>query len=211
MNPTARTVRTAAAAASTVYGALLYLLGLHPNKDLRYAFAYLPAVFGYAVIAFDKWVWRWPGIDRVTGHPRIHGTWRTTLAPTAESHIPAGGNRGPIRAYLTIEQSFWTVNAALRTAESSSRSSGATIVKTDGSGISELLFLYANTPQAAHQQRSPRHTGACRLSVTGRSPSILQGRYYTDRFTAGDMELVLVDRRTDYGTFDQAQAADPNP
>ncbi|WP_432197176.1 hypothetical protein [Streptomyces sp. bgisy027] len=201
-------IRGGATAASTVYCVLLYLLGLRPDQDLKYAFAYVPAVLGYLVLVFDKWAWRWPGIHRATGHPRLDGTWRTTLTPSAESHIPDGGNRGPIRAYVTVEQSYWSLHATLRTAESGSRSSNATIDKTDGSGVSELHFLYENIPQVAHQQRSPRHTGACRLSLAGRTPRALAGRYYTDRFTAGDMELVLISRTTDYSTFAEAAVAD---
>ncbi|MFE2096979.1 hypothetical protein [Streptomyces sp. NPDC059468] len=204
----AQSIRWGAAAASTVYGVLLYVLGLRPDQELKYAFAYVPAALGYLVLVFDKWAWRWPGVHKVTGHPRLDGTWRTTLTPNVESHIPAGGNRGPIRAYLTVEQSYWTLHATLRTAESSSRSSNATVEKTNGSGISELRFLYENIPQVAHQQRSPRHTGACRLSLAGRAPTALTGRYYTDRFTAGDMELVLISRTTDYSTFTQAASAD---
>jgi hypothetical protein len=208
MTSPARSIRWGAAVASTIYGALLYLLGLRPNQELKYVLAYMPAVLGYAVLIFDKWAWRWPGIHRLTGHPYLAGTWRTTLTPSAESHIPTGGNRGPLRTYLTIEQSFWTLHATLRTSESSSRSSNATVEKTDGSGLTELRFLYDNIPQVTHQQRSPRHTGACQLSIAGRKPQALAGRYYTDRFTAGDMDLVLMSRSTDYGTFDQAAAAD---
>ncbi|MDT0468344.1 Cap15 family cyclic dinucleotide receptor domain-containing protein [Streptomyces gibsoniae] len=211
MMSTAQSIRWGATAASTVYGVLLYLLGLHPDKELKYALAYVPSLLGYLVVIFDKWAWRWPGIHRLTGHPKLGGTWRTTLSPSSASHIPAGGNRGPIRAYLTIEQSYWTLHATLRTAESSSRSTNAAIEKTDGSGIAELRFLYENTPQAAYQQRSPRHTGACRLSVSGSAPQAMTGRYYTDRFTAGDMDLVLVSEATDHATYEQARTADTAP
>lgn len=207
----ASNIRLGAAVASTAYGVLLFTSGLHPDRQLKYALAYFPALVGYLVVVFDKWAWRWPGMHRLTGHPRIEGTWRATLAPSPDSHIPAGGNTGPIKAYLTIEQSYWTVHATLRTAESESRSSNATIEKTDGSGVAELRFLYENTPQAAHQARSPRHTGACRLSITGPAPTMMGGRYYTDRFTAGDIGLVLLNRVTAYGTFAQAADADTAP
>lgn len=211
MTTPAQSVRWGAATASTAYGILLYILGLKPEQDLKYAFAYVPALLGYLVLVFDKWAWRWPGIQPLTGRPRLDGTWRTTLTPSPESHIPAGGNPGPIRAYLTIEQSYWTLHATLRTAESSSRSSNATIETTNGSGVGELRFLYENTPQVIHQPRSPRHTGACRLDLAGRAPTQLSGRYYTDRFTAGDMQLIRMNRTTDYSTFAEAAAADTTP
>ncbi len=211
MNSPAQSIRRGAAAASTVYGALLYLLGLHPDKEMKYALAYVPALLGYLVVVFDKWAWQWPGVHRLTGHPRLAGTWRVTLSPSPKSRIPVGGNRGPIRAYLTIEQSFWTLHATFRTAESSSRSTGATLTKTGGSGAAELSFLYENTPQVVHQQRNPRHAGACQLSAIGPSPQAMTGRYFTERLTAGDMDLTLVSRDTGYASFEQARAADTAP
>lgn len=208
MSSPAQPIRWGAATVSTLYGVLLYILGVHPQRELKYALAYIPTLLGYLVLVFDKWAWRWPGIHRITGHPRLDGTWRTTLRPSPESHIPTGGNRGPIRAYLTIEQSYWTLHSTLRTAESSSRSSNATIEKRDGSGVTELRFLYENIPQVAHQHRSPVHTGACRISLAGRTPRSISGRYYTDRFTAGDMDLDLISRSTEHSTFAEVASSD---
>ncbi len=207
MSP-ATTVRTTASVLTGLYTIALPLLGITPTQNLKYLFAYLPSLFAVGILVFDKWAWRWPVIHRITGHPRIGGTWRSVLTPAAESHIPPGGNRGPITTYLTIEQTYWTLHATLRTAESMSRSNNATIVKRDGSGITEVKFLYENTPRTEHQERSPRHTGSCQLSVTGREPRSIEGSYFTGRFTAGDMDLTLVDRSTEYATFAEARAAD---
>ncbi|MFE2352387.1 Cap15 family cyclic dinucleotide receptor domain-containing protein [Kitasatospora cineracea] len=207
MSP-ATTVRTTASLLTTAYTVALPLLGITPTQNAKYLFAYFPSLIGYGLLVFDKWAWRWWGIHRLTGHPWVGGTWRSILKPAPESHIPPGGNRGPITTYLTIEQTYWTLHATLRTAESMSRSNNATIVKTDGSGIAEVRFLYENVPRTEHQARSPRHTGSCQLSVTGRAPRSIEGSYFTSRFTAGDMDLTLVDRSTEYGTFAEAQTAD---
>jgi hypothetical protein len=208
MSSPAQSIRWGAGTASTLYGILLYVLGVHPEHELRYAFAYVPTLLGYMVLIFDKWAWRWRGIHRLTGHPRLDGTWRATLRPSPESHIPVGGNCGPIHAYLTIEQSYWTLHATLRTAESASRSSNTTIEKCDGSGVTELRFLYENVPQVVHQHRSRVHTGVCRISLAGRIPRSITGSYYTDRFTAGDMELDLISRSTEHSTFAEAAASE---
>ncbi|MEV7358546.1 hypothetical protein [Kitasatospora sp. NPDC091276] len=193
---------------TTVYTIALPLFGITPTENVKHLFVYLPSLLGYGVLIFDKWAWRWPLIHRITGHPWIGGTWRAILTTAPESRIPASGNRGPITTYLTIEQTYWTLHATLRTAESMSRSTNATIVKTDGSGIAEVRFLYENTPRTEHLRRSPRHKGACQLSVTGRAPRSIAGSYFTSRFTAGDMDLSLIDRSTNYGTFAEAQIAD---
>ncbi|MER5907507.1 hypothetical protein ABT150_46955 [Streptomyces mirabilis] len=101
----------------------------------------------------------WPLVHRFTGHPWVGGTWRAIVTPAPESHIPAGGNRGPVITCLTIEQTYWTLHATLRTAESASRSDNATIVKTDGAGIAEVRFLYDNTSRTEYRQRSPATQG----------------------------------------------------
>ncbi|MCX4972409.1 hypothetical protein [Streptomyces sp. NBC_00620] len=208
MSP-ASTLRTGATIAATLYTGVLLLLGLYPS-EFRYLFAYIPAAVGYGVLAFDKWAWRWPLIHRISSQAWVNGTWRAVLTPSPESHIPAGGNRGPITAYMIIEQTYWSLHATLRTAESTSRSSNATIAAPENSGTAEIVFLYDNTPRVAHQHRSPRHHGACRLSVTGLIPKSATGHYFTGRFTAGDVDLMLISRSTEFGTFSEAQTADPD-
>ncbi|MFJ8563218.1 hypothetical protein [Streptomyces sp. NPDC093514] len=205
---TATTVRTGATIAATLYTVVLLILGLYPS-ELRYLFAYIPALVGYGTVVFDKWAWHWPVIHRLTGRPWVTGTWRVMLSPSPESHIPEGVSRGPITTYMTIEQTFWSLHATLRTKESTSRSSNATIGAPENSGTAEIGFLYNNTPRAALQHSSPRHEGACRIAVTGLQPRAATGHYYTSRFTAGDMDYTLLNRSTDYGTFAEAQAADP--
>ncbi|MFD5820261.1 hypothetical protein [Streptomyces sp. NPDC127038] len=205
---TATTVRTGATIAATLYTGILVVLGLYPS-EFRYLFAYIPALVGYGTVVFDKWAWRWPVIHRFTGRAWVTGTWRVVLVPSPQSHIPEGGNRGPITTYMTIEQTFWSLHATLRTKESTSRSSNATIIAPENSGTAEIGFLYDNMPRVEHQPRSPRHEGACRIAVTGLQPKAATGHYYTSRFTAGDMDFTLLNRSTDYGTFTEAQGADP--
>ncbi|GAA2474103.1 hypothetical protein ACFPFX_12435 [Streptomyces mauvecolor] len=206
---TATTLRTGATIAATLYTAVLVLLGLYPTQ-FRYLLAYIPAAIGYGVVVFDKWAWHWPAIHRLTARPWVTGTWRVILSPSPESHIPEGGNKGPITGYMTIEQTFWGLHATLRTKEStSSRSSNATLTAPENSGTFEIGFLYDNKPRMEHQPRSPRHEGACRISVTGLTPLTATGHYYTSRFTAGDMDFTLLDRSTHHSTFAEAQATDP--
>jgi hypothetical protein len=115
-----------------------------------------------------------------------------------QSHIPAAANR----AYLTIEQSYRTLHITPRTAESVSRSSNASLGKANGSGVSELRFLYGNTPQVIHRQRSPCRTGACRPGLATERPPLrrpLHRRRHAAR---------LDDRTADCSTYAEATAAD---
>jgi hypothetical protein len=104
-NPS-KVVRLVAALVSAAYAVAIYASGVHLQNDFKHALAYLPTILGLGVVAFDLWLWKISGIHRFTGRPRIDGAWVATLLPHPDSHIPPGGNRGPIDAAVIIEQTY---------------------------------------------------------------------------------------------------------
>ncbi|GAA2114995.1 hypothetical protein [Streptomyces synnematoformans] len=108
-----------------------------------------------------------------------------------------------------IEQTFCSQHATLRSKESTSRSSSATTHSLANCITAEIRLVYDNTPRAEHQYRSPRHERTCHISVTGLMPQTATGHYFTSRLTAGDMDFTLLSCSTGFGTFAEAQAADP--
>jgi hypothetical protein len=212
MNSTAKVARWTAIGVSAVWAAVLFLTGLDLNDNTRRGLSYLPSIAGLLVVAFDLWLWRTPGVSRITGRPHLWGTWKVELQPSAQACIPEGGNRGPILGAMVIEQTFWTTAVQFYTRESGSSSVSAAIVnKTDSKQAKSLLFTYNNNARQAHSHRSPQHSGTCRLDVTGTTPSSLSGTYWTDRITAGDMTLTLVDRTDDRPRADALDAAGVDP
>jgi hypothetical protein len=205
MRRPATAVRATAIGVSAAYSAALYLAGVTVGQDMRRGIAYLPAMAALLLIAWDLWAWRWPLVWRLTCRPRIDGLWEAILDPTDESHIPPGGNRGPIVAYAVIAQTYWSVAIRQYTAESSSSSRSFFWDNSDGMGVESLVFTYDNTPMMRHVQRSPRHLGTCRLSPGQRQPTIITGSYFTDRYTQGDMQLNLIERNRGYGSYGEAQ------
>lgn len=197
-------VRITAVGVGLAYALVLYLVGIRLDSDLRRGLAYLPAVATLLLIAWDLWVWRWPLVWKSTPRPRLDGLWSVTLHPTEESHIPAGGNRGPISGYLVITQTYWTISLRLFTKESSSVSRSFFWDNSHGAVTESLTFVYDNTPMQREQNRSPRHLGTCALRPGNRRPTEIQGMYFTDRYTQGDMRLTFVVRNADAGSFDEA-------
>lgn len=206
MNTTASALRLGAVITSAVYAVVLYIAGVRLQHDLKQALSYLPAALTLLTVVFDKWVWKVPLVHRLLSRPHLEGVWKVTLRPTAESHIPKGGNRGPIEAYIIIEQSYWSIHVTQHTAESSSHSVTSTFRRRADSGQQILTFVYENVPQQKHLARSPRHVGACELAIAIRMPSSISGYYYTDRYTKGDMQLELGGRKTGFEGFDSAKA-----
>ena len=201
------TVRYTILGVGVVYTILLYLSGAHLDTWYKYVVAVLPAVGGIALAVWDAWAWRQPGLAYLTHRPRIDGLWRVELIPTDESHIPAGGNRGPILGFLVISQSYWSVYVRQFTVESASRSRAFFWEHPDGAEAETLTFVYENVPQQQYQHRSQRHLGTCSFDIGSRTPKAITGVYFTDRYTKGDMRLTLVDRTRSSGLLRRGSGA----
>lgn len=204
MTTPAKTVRVTTVTVSAIYAGALYVAGLRLNQDVKHVLAYLPTLGGFAVVGFDKWFWKASILRRVLPRPRVDGLWKTTLKPSPDSHIPAGGNRGPIPAYVVIEQSYWSIHVCLFTGESKSSSKAASFTQSPDSQQQTLMFTYTNQPKQEHLARSPRHIGACELDIAKAAPTSMSGLYFTERLTRGDMELSLVDRSIRHASFQEA-------
>jgi hypothetical protein len=212
MHPPVKVARYVAIALGGIYAVAIALSGVHLDYVWQKILAYAPAGAVIVVVAFDLWLWKLRPINTLVDRPVLAGTWIATLRPHPDSHIPAGGNRGPIDAAVLIEQTYWTVAITLLTAESSSHSTAAAIRRAgDGKNQRVLVYMYDNLPQQQHRPRSQPHTGATQLAVVGRRPTRLTGSYWTDRLTVGDMELAYLDRRTDYTSLADVQGLQASP
>lgn len=206
----ARLIRIVAVCVSAVWALALYVSGVEVDGSTRRVLAYVPSVSVLLAVAFDLWVWKWPGVHKLVGRPRIDGTWRTTIRPHEKSRIAKNGNRGPITSAVVIEQTFWTVSVRLLTAESSSMSDVASLRNHgDSRGQRLLTYTYRNEPRQEHRPRSAPHRGACELTVVGRLPQTIAGTYWTDRLTVGDLELSFVDRETERSSLSDVPASTP--
>jgi hypothetical protein len=199
MSNPARTVRFAVTGSSAAYALTLYAADVQLDTTTKQVLAYLPAVAALIVLAFDLWLWKWPLIHKAVSRPRIDGTWLSTLTPSEDSHIPPGGNRGPITTAVMIDQTYWSVSATLLSPESRSYSTSAAIRRNGGSRSQAVLaYTYQNEPAQEHRPRSQPHLGASEFHISGRQPEEISGTYWTARLTAGDMHMRLLNRRTDY-------------
>lgn len=186
---------------SSVYSIVLFALGFDLPTWWRFVVSFLPTLTVLGVVGWDLWVWRWPGVQGLVRRPDLRGLWRVSLTPHPDSVIPEGGNRGPIDAFLEIKQSFWAVHLRLYTEQSSSKSTATTWLPAYESSVDNLTFTYDNVPKMSESHRSMRSAGACNLIPASLKPNEIEGTYFTDRFTKGDLTLNLVDRTTGYPSF----------
>ncbi|KRB80091.1 hypothetical protein ASE01_00870 [Nocardioides sp. Root190] len=199
-------VRITALAISAIYTGVLFLSEVELDTWAKRIIAALPTIAAFAVVAYDRWLWKLGPALQLHQTPHLGGLWKATLTPHQDSHIPEGGNRGPIDAFVVVEQTFWSVSVALFTVESKSYSRTSTFIKHGESSQRSLSFLYDNEPRIEHRVRSPRHVGACEISTPRGEPTRLQGYYFTDRLTKGELVLEFVDRTSNHSDFASAQA-----
>lgn len=194
-------VRTITLIVSGIYSIVLFSLGFELPGAWRFVVSFLPTVAVLGVVVWDLWLWRLTGVQRLVRRPDLRGLWRVTLTPHADSHIPDGGNRGPIAGFLEIQQSFWAIHLRMYTEQSSSKSTATTWMPAYESSVDNLTFTYDNTPKMSESHRSMRSAGACNLLPTSLQPEEVEGTYFTDRYTKGDMLLDFIDRKTGFSTF----------
>lgn len=193
---------------TTLYTLVLLLTHSSLPSPAAKLVPYVPTVVGFGLLLFDLWAWRFPLIHQLVARPLLRGTWIGELQPAEESHIPTGGDKGPILIALVIEQTYWSIGVTLMTAQSTSQSTASSIRSdAESPGRRILAYTYVNTPDQKHQNRSHPHFGAAELRVVGRLPSKMSGQYWTARFTAGDMTVKRVNGETDYASLDAVIAA----
>jgi hypothetical protein len=136
-----------------------------------------------AIVAFDRWLWRIPLIVRLlsTG-PVLRGTWKGELLSTYDNQ------RRPV--FLAVRQSFTEIEVRMMTEESTSETTSCQLLRKP-EGLAVLEYSYENIPRAPVRDRSEIHFGSARLECTGQVPTRIEGTYWTDRRTTGEMEFTL--------------------
>lgn len=138
-------------------------------------FGYASEAISVSVIfagAYEKLLWRFNPFEST---PKFAKRYTGTLKSTYD-HIERN-------ASLEIKQTLLSVHVTLITGESKSKSLSASIDEVLGE--MQLTYCYLNTPKSEYRHRSEIHYGTATLSAA--NPMLLEGQYYTDRNTTGDM------------------------
>ncbi|MDZ7733896.1 MAG: hypothetical protein U5R31_13280 [Acidimicrobiia bacterium] len=131
------------------------------------------------IVAFDRWIWRIPLVVKwLRTGPVLRGTWKGELVSTYDDR------RRPV--YVAIRQRFTEIEVRMMTKESTSETSSSQLLRKP-EDLSVLEYSYSNVPRATVRHRSEVHFGSARLECTGQVPTRIEGSYWTDRRTTGEM------------------------
>ncbi len=172
--------------AAVLWGGLLILKGTPLSKDLFEPFSNVTGALVLVLAFFDRWAWHWKIFyPWLVSTPYLEGTWKGKID---SNWVDSETNqkKESIEVYLVIRQKFSKAHARLITKESSSELLAGEIVR-NADETWQFVSAYRNTPKMMVRKRSPIHLGAMILSVKGQPPTGLEGQYWTDRSTQGDV------------------------
>lgn len=160
------------------------------------------SITGLLLFALDRWLWRitWlhPWLVQV---PDLRGTWEGEIISNWVNP-ETGQPPSPIKAFFRITQNLSTIQMRLMTKESQSELIVGSVKRTED-GIYVVTGIYRNTPKMSHREGSPIHHGGILLEAHGTPPRELDGQYWTDRKTCGEMRFNVRDFHL-YDSFDDA-------
>lgn len=175
--------------AAVVWGFLLLIDGVAVSIAWLRPLSTVSGTLVFLLAAFDLWLWRLPILRGwFVKRPDVTGTWWGTIKSNWID--PSTGKQiGPIEGCVVIHQTFSALSMRLMTRESSSELLGAEILK-NSDGVFKIAGVYRNEPRQSVRHRSPIHHGAILLQIIGTPATGLKGHYWTDRNTAGELEMI---------------------
>jgi hypothetical protein len=198
---------TLIAAAVALWAVFLFIGGIAASPKLLGPFSSVTGALGLLLLAFDRWLWRIPLLHPwFVDVPDIRGVWKAEIRSNWIN--PATGVQiSPIAGFMVIRQIYSTLSMRLITKESASKLLAARILR-DADGLYTVTGIYSNEPKHSLRERSPIHYGSLVLRVSGEPVTNLDGHYWTDRKTQG--ELVLSERKIKYADdFESASTMFP--
>ncbi|HEY1210091.1 MAG TPA: hypothetical protein VGE85_12025 [Terracidiphilus sp.] len=186
-----------------LWAIILMVSGQHPSSALLRPLSTVTSAVVLLSVAFELWLWKNPLFHGwLVKRPVIEGTWYAEIRSNWKD--PTGANIPPIEGYVVIGQTLLNLNLRLMTNESSSHLVGTEIV-CSADGLYYVSGVYQNEPRYQDRAHSQIHFGAVWLRVIDKPTQILDGHYWTDRNTAGEMHLTERQKRK-FQDFKSAQA-----
>lgn len=145
-------------------------------------------VFALVYWLFDSKLWKVEWLRSRLLVPNLNGTWKCDgLSVMRKGEVVNFPWLGEIR----ITQSWTKISICIRTSQSSSRSTSASLVHEPGVGY-RLFYHYTNAPKA-DQTDLNKHDGTAEI-VFAEDCLSGEGHYFTDqhRMTTGTMKLQKV-------------------
>jgi hypothetical protein len=171
-----------------VYTTIFLLTQNLDSIDFHKALTHVTTTISINIILwmiFIAWAWKlkifYPWL---VPFPNLSGDWEGTIKSNWKEK-----ELDPIPIEVSITQNFFNVQVKIKTKESRSYSIGASFDIDNERGFQQLFYTYLNTPKAGVRERSEIHYGSTILNFDGFKVTKMDGEYWTDRETTGEITL----------------------
>jgi hypothetical protein len=145
-------------------------------------------------LLFTSWAWRLPIFQGwLVPFPDLQGTWAGTLHSTWPDPSTSR-SAPPVPIIIVIRQSYSSISCVMHSKDSTSFSSAAQVLGEEDGLPLRLSFNYSNRPKASMREESQMHDGATILRIVKHPERVLEGDYWTDRKTTGDLQVLFRSR-----------------
>lgn len=124
---------------------------------------------------YAEYLWKYNPFDKT---PKIYGNY--------EAFLISEYDKKKRKISLVIKQNLLSTRIYMKSKESKSESISSNLIKKEDCW--QLIYTYNNIPNANERNHSEIHFGTCVLDISGNK--ILNGTYYTDRKTIGDISNI---------------------
>ena len=171
-----------------VYAVIFTLTQNFDSIDFHKAITHVSTTISINIILwmlFIAWAWKWKIFyPWLVPFPNLSGNWEGTIKSNwKEKELE------PIPIEVSITQNFFNIQVRIKTKESRSYSIGASFDIDNERGFQQLFYTYLNTPKAGVRERSEIHYGSTILNFDGFKVTKMNGEYWTDRETTGEITL----------------------
>lgn len=171
-----------------VYAIIFTLTQNFDSIDFHKAITHVSTTISINIIIwmiFIAWAWKWKIFyPWLVPFPNLSGNWEGTIKSNwKEKELE------PIPIDVSITQNFFNIQVRIKTNESRSYSIGASFDIDNERGFQQLFYTYLNTPKAGVRDRSEIHYGSTILNFDGFNVTKMDGEYWTDRETTGEIKL----------------------
>lgn len=145
-------------------------------------------VSALAVLAHEHLIWKC-GIFgfRLVKVADYSGVWKVRFQSSYKDE-ETGLQIGPLFGFAQIDQTATTFCMRLFTEEARSESFAYSIKLENN--VFQLSIVYRNTPSiVVRAEESRMHNGSAIFESRGFKPTLLEGEYWTERMTTGEMRL----------------------
>lgn len=171
-----------------VYTTIFILTQNFESIDFQKALSHVSTTISINIIIwmiFIGWAWKlkifYPWLVQF---PNLSGEWEGFIKSNWN-----GKELDPIPIEVSITQNFFNIQVRIKTDESRSYSIGASFDIDKDRGFQQLFYSYLNTPKAGVRERSQIHYGSTILIFDGFKVTKMEGEYWTDRETTGEITL----------------------